>query len=371
MDSTSPYTKQQLSSFIIQPFPIQFDCNDYHIIIFFDGHPEYESIEAMIQEREGRDPYIRAIITYHSKTQVDYINDRDIYNNLKSLNINRKIYYTTIHYTRTKKCFKSHFLLKFNSIKNEEVILDFYPASKPSAKYAKLVDPFGHSITTSLPVMHPVKSTLIGAKSKVFIKGVQYNIPVNIHVPIFFTGLKGFYSEIFNIGIIRAGNNSITLIKAPTALKPGEEWIYKSDNKTSTYKISNIEGNIITIKTKKEKIELETTELGLALKDLYVYSSCKNYQNAEFSMHFSPSINIQPVAADSIQKRVSQFSISINNYKSLITGVVEIEASFDSLKLLLKPIQPTWAMERNVFVSIQVSGNNFFINTEIIKSAEK
>lgn len=364
MNAIEPY----LSKFIIQPFPIQFNCNDYHIIVFFEGHHEYESIEAMIQERAHREPYIRAIITCHDKIQTDHINDRDIYNSMKAVNTKRKVVYTPIKYSHTKKLLKDHFTLAFTSYKGEEILMDFYPASKPSAKYAKLIDPLGHSSDTSLPVMHPEKSTLIGARSKIYIKGIQYKIPVKVHVPIFFTGLNGFFSELFSIGIIRAGSRHFTLLRSPVAIKKGEQWIYKIDADTVKYEIKRAEENYFNIESENEKAEFEVTESGAALKSLYVYSSCKNSQNAEFTIHFSPSVVILPLSANNKQRTKSDFSISINNYTLLITGVVESVENSGSINLLLKSSKPDWATKRNVSISVDRSDNNFIINTLICKN---
>lgn len=359
-----------LFSCLIQPFPIHFNCNDYHIIIFFDGHPEYESIEAMIQEREGQDAYIRAIITFHNKMQIDHINDPNIYKELSSNN-NRKICYTPIQYLHNKKCFKNHFNLKFTSFNGEEIIMDFYPSSKPSAKYAKLIDPLGHSTTISLPVMRPMKSTLIGPKSTIFINGNQYKIPIKVRVPLFFTGLNGFFSEIFNIGILRAGKKTLSLTQSPDSLVLGKQWVYKSDNETLIYEITHIKDSDITIKSKNEKLELEMTEFGLVLKAIYVYSSCKTYKNAEFSIHFSPFIVIKPSAINTLENRNTFFSITINNYNSLITGISYEEIDKNSSKILLQPIKPSWAVERNVSISIQTSDNNFFVSTEVINNTKE
>lgn len=364
-------TKQDLSRVIMQPFPIQFDCNDYHIIIFFEGHPEYESVEAMIRERAGKEPYIRAIITFHDKLQVDHINDREIYDEMKALNINRKICYRNVEYIHTKNFLKNHFMLAFSSYKGEDILLDFYPASKPSPKYAKLIDPLGHSIDTSLPVMLPEKATLVGAKSKVIIKGVQYKIPVKVRVPVFFTGLNGFFSEVFYAGIIRAGTSRLSLIKAPKAIRQGEKWIYKSGNDIISYEIKNIEKNNIIIKSKNEKVELEITEVGLAFKTLHIYSACRNYQNTEFSMLFSPPIVLKPASINTIQKSKSNFSIAVNNHNSLITGTVEIETDLKSIKLLLEPLQPGWATERKVSLNIDTSAESLLITTAILNDSER
>jgi len=60
----------------IQPFDVFFRREDRHVIAFFSGHPVYEAVEAFLGRRHGRAPLVRAILTRHDQSQVDYINDR-------------------------------------------------------------------------------------------------------------------------------------------------------------------------------------------------------------------------------------------------------------------------------------------------------
>jgi len=57
----------------IQPFDVFFRREDRHVIAFFSGHPVYEAVEAFLGRRHGRAPLVRAILTRHDQSQVDYI----------------------------------------------------------------------------------------------------------------------------------------------------------------------------------------------------------------------------------------------------------------------------------------------------------
>ena len=60
---------------VLQPFPLHFRRDDLHVMAFFQGHPTYEAVEAMIRlEADGRHS-IRAIMTRHDQSQIDHIND--------------------------------------------------------------------------------------------------------------------------------------------------------------------------------------------------------------------------------------------------------------------------------------------------------
>ena len=59
---------------VLQPFPLHFRRDDLHVMAFFQGHPAYEAVEAMIQLRADDRPAIRAILTRHDQSQIDHIN---------------------------------------------------------------------------------------------------------------------------------------------------------------------------------------------------------------------------------------------------------------------------------------------------------
>jgi len=110
----------------------------------------------------------------------------------------------------------------FDTFKGEKVNFDFYAAKKPSQKHAGLADPEGHSETTSLPVMYRERSTLASQKSKISFNGIEYKIPVLIKVPIFFTGMKGYYSEEFSLGVFRTISKELKIISLPGEFSEGQ-----------------------------------------------------------------------------------------------------------------------------------------------------
>lgn len=171
MEPTSSSGNTGAYNFIVQPFPIHFDSNDLHVIVFFDGHPEYEAIEAMIQERDGKAPYIRAIITRRDKTQIDHINDQKMVKWLESKKRKREVYYTPISCNISGREGKKNIVMSFTSFKGERIYVQTSPASKASSKYGGLINPLGHSRYISLPVMYAEKSTLICSRSRILIDG--------------------------------------------------------------------------------------------------------------------------------------------------------------------------------------------------------
>lgn len=364
MDSALIKPTSNKHNLIVQPFPIYFDCNDYHVMLFFKSHPEYESIEAMIKEHEDGAPFIRTIITRLNQTQVDHINDKDTEEMLKNRKRKREVYYTPIHYEREEKSGKAHIVLKFISFKGEDIVFDFY-APKASDRYASLINPGGHSMHISLPVMYPERTTLAGPKSKMVINGIKYKVPVKVWIPLFFKGMRGYYSETFNIGVFRAGTEHVKIIRTPVDLKAGEKWIYESGNEVAVYEITDIKDNTISILKENESVTAEISDAGFKIKKISVYSASRQNKIAEFSIEFMPSLLVSP-AVENGQEKEANFSISIDNHTSLITGKARAQRNHNEIKLLLTPVQPEWAAKRPVSTVIRGQDGEFILDTEIV-----
>ena len=349
---------------VIQPFPIYFNCNDYHIMLYFKRHPEYESIEAFIQEREKGDPFIRVIITRLDQTQVDHINDSLTVDYLKARRRKREIYHTPIKYKNAAHGGKAHITLEFLSFKGENILFDFFSAAKASTKHASLIDPGGHSMHISLPVMYPEKTTLAGGKSKILIDDVKYEMPVKIWIPLLFKGMKGYYSEIFSIGVIRAGLEELKLISTPQSIALCEKWIYETGGEVISYEIIKVENDVVTLKKQDETIVAKIHDENLELIKVSCQSYLTNRYIVEYSIDFSPALPISTAPGSSPINEVD-FSISIGQHSSLVTGVARRQQSGDMIKLMLVPLNPDWCIKRPVSTTIIQKENLFSINTEI------
>ena len=84
----------------VQPFPLLYNRNDIHIMLYMEGHPEYEAVEAMIQEQKNGKAIIRAIVTRHGGAQTDYINDKNTIERIKKDPVKRDINLSEMKYSR-------------------------------------------------------------------------------------------------------------------------------------------------------------------------------------------------------------------------------------------------------------------------------
>lgn len=350
----------------LQPFNLFFRNNDFHVMLHFNGHPEYEAVEAMIKMRQGKEPLIRAIITRHDQTQIDHINDQKVVEERKAFSKNkREIFYTPIQMYRTVENEKPRVFLEFNSFKGESLVFDLYAVAKPKAKYGGLTDPERHAQENSLPIMWRDKSTLASPKSKITFDGKNYKIPVKIWVPPFFIGMKGYYSEGFKIGVITIGKANLELIKAPEKLEVGEEWIYRTGKDELEYTITEIDTNTIIIqKISKfpEIIQARVADGYLEIEEIKMISY--STKKGQFVIKFNPPLpDITAMSGE--QGIVSKFAISIDDHQALITGEMSVHNESGKIFLTLNPEQPDWATKRAIRISINRKDKEYHLKSTI------
>lgn len=360
-------TKADMYKVIIQPLPVYFECCDYHVMLYLDGHKDYEAIEAMIVESSCGEPQIRLIITLHGGMQVDHINDEDLADRLKVDKRKRKVFYTTMEYIRQSKKGIAHIHLAFRSFQGEYIQFDLHAISKASPSRIGIINPGEHSKQFSLPVMYPERTTLAGAKSSIKIDDTEYKIPVKIKIPLLFKGLKGYYSELFNIAVFRAGTRNISVIGFPAKVEVGEEWVYDNGGKKETFRIEERTGDNIIIRGMNCKIHAEIKEEHLLIQKVTFYSNPPSGPQSDFTVEFTPSIPA-PYSNTGNDNNKFDFTMSINNHKSIITGTATINNSNGFFSTDLIPSQPEWAVARPVSINIRELPEGLFsIKTQILE----
>lgn len=350
----------------IQPFILYFHYYDLHVMLYFVGHPEYEAVEAMINLQNSEKLLVRAIITRHDQTQIDHVNDQKIMKEMKKASSNgREIRYTPIEFRRDEEKGKSHVLLKFTSFKGENIVFDLYATGKPSPKYGGMTDPEGHAEESALPIMWREKSTLASSKSNITFDKKDYKIPVKTWIPIFFKGMKGYYTEGFSIGGVTTGETILELVESPKRIEAGEKWIYKKGKDELVYEIMERNGDQVIIQKSSGVSEIINTQIvdgHLEIKDIKVISN--SARKEKFTIKFNPFLPDMTATSDG-QELVSNFNISINEHRSLVTGKIELEKKTDKIVLKLNPEQPNWAIKRSIQAAITKEEDKYHLKSTI------
>lgn len=372
MSEPSPENGIPLRNLFIQPFPIHFDSHDIHVMLYMKGHSEYESVEAMIRENRDGTQHIRVIMTFLDGTQVDHVNDSDTVQRLKNSGRRRQVHHTPILYQRslTGKKGNVHVHLSFTTFRGEEVVFDLDTAAPASTRRIALIDPGCHSLHSSLPVMVPGKTTLAGRKSRLSICGINFRIPVKIWIPFLFKGMKGYYSEGFHIGVLRAGIGQTKILGAPIALQPGESWVYDTAGSKAIYEITERDGNILTIRGPGTTIIAEVDEDGLSVKRIGLDSTTGAGETTTYALGFSPSVPVYK-SRSMPQECEADFDISIGRRDRLVSGTLHTVTDEACMRMALIPEQPDWAAKRPVYMVLEMpEDGRITVRTEMMSGRD-
>ena len=145
----------------VQPLDVTFRYEDEHVIASFDGHPEYEAVEAFVSNRVGRVPLIRAILTRHDKTQVDHLSDAAVLAAYRVANPLREAVFADVTYTNVPGDTGPHALLDFVSFRGERIVFELFATTPASAQFGGLTDPEGHAPDV-LPILWRDASAVAG-----------------------------------------------------------------------------------------------------------------------------------------------------------------------------------------------------------------
>jgi len=338
---------------VLQPFPLRFRRDDLHVMAFFEGHTDYEAVEAMIAFRAAGGYSIRAILTRHDQSQIDHVNDDALLADFSG--------------TERERCRREIDLkiepsvegrrvrLEFLSFAAERVVLDVVTVGQPDVKRGGLSDPGRHSPGSSLPLMWRGASTLAGPRTRVTIDDVEYRVPEKIHAGAF-VAQKGYLTEYFSMGAIRAGTFTARLLKKPDCLDAGAEWIFQHGESEVTYRVTEVgaegalriarldaSGEIITAHAVRDR--LAVTQISLAC-------------NSSFKTGAADGLVL---AFD----RNAGFGLSIEGHPNIVYGRTEVVEEPDRSIIRLCPVQPAWAADRSVHVACSGDGDQMRFVTSI------
>jgi hypothetical protein len=328
------FTANLLPADVVQPFDLRYVCDDVHVMAFFENHPTYEAVEAMIRRSSTGRPVVRAILTRHDQTQVDHVNDERLVLEARA--------------TRRETCFREvsvvedsfgrfpRMKVEFLSHAGEPVTLDITSASPPDPSRGGLSDPGNHATTSSLPIMWRGKSALAGETSQVVIAGVNYPVPVKLRAGPHFVAHNGYFTESHHMAILRAGEVVMTIVEVPSTYGVGACWTYSTPEGDRTYRITKLEpdGNVRIERVGSVSELLRGRLVGgrLQLQEVQVHASSRGTERV--------ALALDPIG---------QFTIGIDGNEGIVSGDVIVNSDGT---IRLSPKLPSWAKTRQVFVKI-------------------
>jgi len=332
---------------VIQPFFLRFQREDLHVMAFFDGHPRYEAVEAMITGRENGGHSIRAILTGHDQHQTDYVNDEALLAQMRGAE--RRICMRPIAFHAEPREPGIHVTLEFVSLAGERVVLDLTTVGPAQAAGAGLSDPGQHSAASSLPLMWRGASAMAGPQTAAIIDGIAYPCPVKFRTPAL-VAHEGYYTEGHSMGAIRAGSVRLVLQSKPARVEPGAEWIFQRDGAALRYQVASVgaDGQVCICGAHGETIGARLVDGRLRVGEIKASSEADADRGLVLDL-----------------SEAGSFALSMVGTRRLVEGRVRTKEVAAALVVSLIPHQPAWAARRTVHLEISRRGDEFSFVTAI------
>lgn len=339
---------------IIQPFDMHFASDELHVIAYFQGHPEYEAVEAMIHRKSPAPTVVRAILTRHNQTQVDHVNDRAAHMEAQAFE-GRQTVYREVEVDQGGTPERPWVTVRFVSFANEVIVLRVATASPPDAARGGLTDPGGHSPKSSLPLMWRGKSCLAGLGTTVLIDERECAIGERVRSPHGFVGLNGFYTEMHQMGAIRASTHAYDVVHEPSQITTGSSWIYAGHNgQEARYVVTDmrVSGQIVVESRSGVQTERIWADVrGQRLRLLKAERLGRDAAESGFAVR---------LLAD------GRFAIDVANHQGVVVGLASITHESSGVdEVELRPQEPSWATARRTRVRIRRFGKSVEIRTSI------
>ena len=333
---------------VVQPFFLLHRMDDLHVMAFFEGHPTYEAVEAMVQRRERDAWSIRAILTRHDQSQVDHINDPVLLARMSGAR--RETLFCPVTLELEEHADSRRARISFRSQAGEQVVLDVATVGLPDKRGGGLSDPGGHSADSSLPLMLRGASVLAGPRSTVTIDDVSFAVPVKVRTDAFI-GHEGYYTEDHAMGVVRAGDVTLTVRAVPHQVNVGGRWLFEMDGREIAYAVTarSDEGEL-TIENEGDSGETITAfAVGDQLDVTRIHLPNERRATGGLTLSFD---------------RVGGFSLSMDGAEDLVSGCTVTAGSGDDAMLSLCATQPDWAVSRRVDVRCVTSNDELrFVTT--------
>ncbi|MES3003793.1 MAG: hypothetical protein V4787_24090 [Pseudomonadota bacterium] len=312
------------------PFDLRYVRDDVHVIAFFTGHLDYESVEAMIAFQEGGAPRVRATLTLHDQTQVDHVNDPELLAQARAGGRDAVARNIDAVVNIAAKLPSAH--VSFLTHRNEPIAFDVVCASPPDERRGGINDPGDHASGSSLPVMLRGGSAMGSAASRVRIAGADYFVPEKLRAGPHFVGHHAYFTLSHHMAIVVGGTRRIEVVAQPETLSPGAIWVLESTRGRKTYTLlSRSPDDAIVIRS--DDGAGETLHARIAGDQLELDKVTMDAGPAGASgmvMSFGPD---------------ASFAIGVDSVHDAVAGAV-VQPRDDAVSLL--PRSPAWAVRRAV-----------------------
>jgi hypothetical protein len=320
---------------VLQPFELRFFADDLHVMAFIDGHPKYESVEAMIRRNADGTAAVRAILTRGDQSQIDHVNEHAL---VRTAVAGRETHFSEIAFSEPpaepEPGRAARAVVEFTSCDGESVLLDVVSAGLPDTGRGGLSSPGTHALHGALPLMVRGASALASERTRVVIDGRPYAIPEKFRTPQF-VAYDGYFTRSHHMAIVRAGEIVYEMRRAPQRMDVGAEWAMRTADGERCYRITAVDADG-TIRARRLANVVETVTFAIVdgsvdLRALRVGDERDPDAFVEISFDGDDA-----------------FAIGVDGVANQVEGTIDRHAN----GFTLRPTRPDWAVARPVRVTV-------------------
>jgi hypothetical protein len=321
--------------------------------------PNFVAIAALFaidHVTQARPALLRATVTRHDKSQVDYLNDEVFVAAQQALAPERETYFRpVIDVVEDRQADRPHLRVEFVSSRNERVVLDVHAATPASTAMGGLVDPVGHAPKV-LPLIRLARAAFGSTETRVAFDGEPYPISSGFIGPF-----DAVYSEAIATGLILPGETKLEVLEAPQLLAVGSRWRYRQGESEAIYEVVTRDGDRLVIERRPaaETIEVELARGRLHVRTIRVPVLLRP-ASPPLVLAFEPFL---PDLASPLrgQPQDATFRIDIAGNVAVVTGnVTADEGTFTML-----PLEPAWTRARRIRIEAVRAGTRIDVRSSI------
>jgi hypothetical protein len=198
-------------------------------------------------------------------------------------------------------------------------------------------------------------SSLAGPESQVLIDGQRFGVSPKRHAGAL-VGYEGYYTEGHSMGVLRAGEVDLKLLRKPDRLELGADWVFETAERTITYRVSD----------RSREGAFRITRLDESGETITAYAADERLRLMEIRLAADDDATRGLVLSF---EETGCFRFDMEGTKGLVSGRVGVTEVPKQTRIRLEPLQPAWATKRGVSVECSTSANRLRVVTTVADTA--
>jgi hypothetical protein len=345
----------------IVPLIAEYEYAPVYFMQWINDSPQYSRIAASVGQ-EKTPTYLVVLTEKESNRAVYYTNSVERAKALKAEG--KEAFQTPIDFKEVRKVEQEvTFGIGFRDQHKQAIVWRFIPANSRPSKRGAGLQPLG-----AMPGLHLRFSdlgTAAGAGTAVQIGDKVHEAEPwpQISAPPYFVAYRGSYAHGMELSAVLLGKESWRVVKAPTELREGAQWVLASDlGRERLLQVKRMSGDELIISEQPASgLEGATLNLnalltpqGLALRSLTL-----NDRDRAMRVTFTPELNL--TANASAARAETAYQIDLGTHEKVSQGIISVERQPNTINLRWQPTSPDWAKSRALNTAINFTPSSYSI----------